>query len=36
MNVGSFMHAEVSMLLSYFINNPAEQKLPEKSMVFSF
>lgn len=34
-NVGSFMHAEVSMLLSYFLNNPTQSKLPEKSLVLS-
>ncbi len=34
-NVGSFMHAEVSMLLSYFMSNPAQSHLPAKSLVFS-
>ena len=34
-NVGKFMHAEVSLLLSYFLAHKGESHLPEKSLVFS-
>jgi tRNA(Arg) A34 adenosine deaminase TadA len=34
-NTGSFRHAEVNMLLSYFRNNPAATKIPENSVIFS-
>jgi tRNA(Arg) A34 adenosine deaminase TadA len=34
-NTGSFRHAEVSMLLTYFRNNPAATKIPENSVIFS-
>ncbi|WP_109476833.1 hypothetical protein [Paraburkholderia sp. C35] len=34
-NTGSFRHAEVSMLLSYFRNNPTATKVPENSVIFS-
>lgn len=34
-NTGSFRHAEVSMLLSYFRNNPTAIKVPENSVIFS-
>ncbi len=34
-NTGSFRHAEVSMLLSYFRKNPTATKVPENSIIFS-
>jgi tRNA(Arg) A34 adenosine deaminase TadA len=34
-NTGSFRHAEVSMLLSYFRNNLTATKVPENSVIFS-
>lgn len=34
-NTGSYRHAEVSMLISYFRQNPTAQQLPAKSVVFS-
>ena len=35
LNTGSYRHAEVSMLLSYFRRFPTAKKLPAKSIVFS-
>ena len=34
-NTGSFRHAEVSMLLSYFRKNPTATRIPENSVIFS-
>lgn len=34
-NTGSFRHAEVSMLLSYFRQHPTASKVPENSVIFS-
>lgn len=34
-NTGSFRHAEVSMLLSYFRKNPTATRIPENSVIFT-
>lgn len=34
-NTGSYRHAEVSMLLSYFRDNPTATTIPERSIIFS-
>jgi tRNA(Arg) A34 adenosine deaminase TadA len=34
-NSGSYHHAEVNMLLSYFSRNPTDTKFPSKTIVFS-
>jgi len=34
-NIGSYRHAEVSMLLSYVRKNPTAAKIPENTIIFS-